>query len=254
MRKLANLLLVAFAFAFSATCFAQNAEPFGSDPFGGDPFGGGQNRAKPAQKKDQDTRAPAITTRANRTGGAAVVAGKASDATRRIRATLDDETTQTFVDIPLHDAVRTLSESHNIPIVIDRRALEEIGLSHDVPVSLSLRNVSLRSFLRLMLRELDLTYMVKDEVMQITTIEAAEQNLFVEMYRFPKELTEKSDKVISALTAAIVPGAWESLGGPCTVSSIENVLVVSATSDIHDQVEDFLQKLEQALDTRQAKQ
>ena len=32
----------------------------------------------------------------------------------------------------------------------------------------------MRSVLRLTLRELDLTYMIKDEVMQITTIEAAE--------------------------------------------------------------------------------
>jgi hypothetical protein len=60
--------------------------------------------------------------------------------------------------------------------------LEEIGLSADQPVSITLKNVTLRSFLRLMLRELDLTYMIKDEVMQITTIEAAEQNLVNKVY------------------------------------------------------------------------
>ncbi len=105
-----------------------------------------------------------------------------NDTERRIQSTLGDETTQSFVELPLTDAIRQISEAHDIPIVVDERALEEIGLSAEEPVTMSLKNVSLRSFMRLMLRELDLTYMIKDEVMQITTIEAAEQNLVNKVY------------------------------------------------------------------------
>ena len=47
-----------------------------------------------------------------------------------------------------------------------------------------------------MLRELELTYIVKDEVMQITTVAVAEQYISVEMYRFSEELTGKSEKII----------------------------------------------------------
>ena len=88
---------------------------------------------------------------------------------RRIQAALGDETTQNFVELPLSDAIQQISEAHDIPIVVDNRALEEIGLSAEEPVSISLKNVTLRSFMRIMLRDLDLTYMIKDEVMQITT-------------------------------------------------------------------------------------
>ncbi|MEM1069110.1 MAG: hypothetical protein AAGI63_09460, partial [Planctomycetota bacterium] len=101
---------------------------------------------------------------------------------RMIESALDNEMSANFVELPLGEAVRQIGEEHDIPIVVDNRALEEIGLSADEPVNLQLKNVSLRSFLRLMLRELDLTYMIKDEVMQITTIEAAEQNLINKVY------------------------------------------------------------------------
>ena len=101
---------------------------------------------------------------------------------RRIQSALGDETSFSFVELPLSDAVQQISEAHDIPIVVDSRALEEIGLSAEEPVNISLKNVSLRSFMRLMLRENELTYMIKDEVMQITTVEAAEQNLVTKVY------------------------------------------------------------------------
>ena len=101
---------------------------------------------------------------------------------RRVQAALNEETTHFFDETPLSEAVSEISEAHGIPIVVDNRALEEIGLSEEEPVSVDLKNVSLRSFLRLMLRDLDLTYMIKDEVMQITTVEVAEENLVNKVY------------------------------------------------------------------------
>ena len=105
-----------------------------------------------------------------------------NDVERRIQAALGDETSFNFVELPLSDAVAQISERHGVPIVVDNRALDEIGMSPEDPVNLELSNVSLRSFLRIMLRDLDLTYLIKDEVMQITTVEAAEQNLVNKVY------------------------------------------------------------------------
>ncbi|WP_158222624.1 VWA domain-containing protein, partial [Rhodopirellula sp. MGV] len=99
-----------------------------------------------------------------------------------IEKRLSDDTTHQFIETPLNDAIRQLSDAHDIPIVIDRRALDEIGADEEMPVSIDMKNVSLRSFLRLMLRDLDLTYLIKDEVMQITTVEAAEENLVTKVY------------------------------------------------------------------------
>ncbi|EMI55435.1 type II and III secretion system protein [Rhodopirellula sallentina SM41] len=105
-----------------------------------------------------------------------------SETERRIEATLDDETSQRFPETPLNEAIRVLSEAHDIPIRINRTAIEGNGLTEDTPVDISLENVSLRSFLRLMLRDLELTYMIQDEVLNITTEDDANTNLVTKVY------------------------------------------------------------------------
>ena len=116
-------------------------------------------------------------------------------------------------------------------------------MSSDTPISISLENVSLRSFLRLMLRQLDLTYMVND-VMHITTIEAAERHLRTRMYSLSNNhLVEKSDKLLAAMQSAIEPDTWSALGGPSTATALDHVLIVSTTDNVHHQVEDFLNTL-----------
>ena len=253
MRNLANLLIAACLLFLPTSALAQGGAA-SDDPFGADPFGSGT--ARPSAVKRPNTR-PVSQSKAAAVKAALKAkrdpARGSSMAALRIRATLGDETTQTFIELPLADAVQQLSRTHDIPIVVDKRALEEIGLTADTPVTLSLRNVSLRSFLRLMLRELDLTYMVKDEVMQITTVEAAEQNLIVEMYTFSEELTDKADKILKALTSSIVPDAWDEKGGPCSVTGIDNVLIVAAPEVIHEDVVEFLRKLQQAFEKHNAK-
>ena len=66
-----------------------------------------------------------------------------------------------------------MRETYQIPIIIDQRALDDSGMGSDRPVTISLRGISLRSVLKLMLSELDLTYVVHDPVLKITTPEGA---------------------------------------------------------------------------------
>ena len=158
------------------------------------------------------------------------------------------------VEEPLTDLAAALSETSSIPIVIDRRALEEIGLSAEEPVSISLKNITLRSALRLLLRDLDLTYMIGDEVMQITTIEAAEQNLRGRIYFLEGTGATSEDcaDMVKLITASIVPDTWELLGGPSTAipylpeRNRRPAIVVSTTSDIHDQIADMLEALRES--------
>ena len=70
-----------------------------------------------------------------------------------------------------------LKDYHQIEIQLDKRAMDDAGIGTDTPVTKSLKGVSLKSALRLMLPELNLTYVIKDEVLLITTTEAAENML-----------------------------------------------------------------------------
>src|SRR5205823_11644901 len=60
--------------------------------------------------------------------------------------------------------------------------LEEASVSPDTPVTKTLRGVTLRSALRLILKDLELTYVIRDEVLQITTPEDAESQLITKVY------------------------------------------------------------------------
>jgi uncharacterized protein with von Willebrand factor type A (vWA) domain len=87
-----------------------------------------------------------------------------------------------FVDVPLEEVVSTLQADYGIPVQIDIPALEAIGLDQTEPITANLHNISLRSALRLMLKNLQLTYIIQDEVLMITTPEEAESQLVVKVY------------------------------------------------------------------------
>ena len=245
-----GICLIALSLSASAQ---NNANPFGSDPFGGgpntaDPFGDGGAGADPfadgpaanpfGQRKAQPAKRPAKPKQA------ASVKRSPAESEARIRSALGDMTSQSFIELPLADVARVLSEAHDIPIVVNSRALEEIGLSPDEPFNLSLNNVTLRSFLRLGLHSYDLTYLVQDEVLQITTPEYAARSLVLQTYRIPDSLADNPDELLKALTTTVTPDEWQEKGGPCAVAVLDSVLVVSASEYVHESVRDFWEKVQ----------
>jgi hypothetical protein len=100
----------------------------------------------------------------------------------KIIAALDDKTELEFVDQPLTDVVEYLKERHEIEIQLDSRALSDEGVGSDTPVTRNIKGISLRSALRLMLGELDLTYVIRNEVLMITTKTEAENMLTNKVY------------------------------------------------------------------------
>ena len=101
---------------------------------------------------------------------------------RQILAALDESTILEFDDSTLDEVVEFLAEFHQIPMIVDRRALDDIGFDFSLKISKELRGISLRSGLRLLLKEMDLTYVISDEVLQITTPEEAESQLITKVY------------------------------------------------------------------------
>ncbi len=78
------------------------------------------------------------------------------------------------IETPLTDVIDLLKVKYNIPIQLDNKALTEAAIAPDLPVTKNIKGVSLRSALRLLLRDYDLTYVIRDEVLLITTKAAAE--------------------------------------------------------------------------------
>ncbi len=92
-----------------------------------------------------------------------------SDKEKEIESKLTMPVNLNFTNILLKDAIEDLRSFYGINIVPDMPALEQEGISLDRPVSLKLEQVSLKSALNLLLHSVHLTYVIKDEVLQITT-------------------------------------------------------------------------------------
>ena len=77
-----------------------------------------------------------------------------------------------FLQVPLSEVVEDLKDVHGVEIALDRWALAEMGIPADVPITVHLKGISLKSALKHMLRPLDLTIVVDDEI-DLVAIHAA---------------------------------------------------------------------------------
>jgi uncharacterized membrane protein YgcG len=112
----------------------------------------------------------------------AVDLGKQGGSEERIFNELNTKAVMEFIETPLKDAITILKDTHGIPIELDVKKLEEAGVNIDTPVTKNLNGITLRSALRLLLNDLELTYVVRDEVLLITTPEEAESQLITKVY------------------------------------------------------------------------
>ena len=185
--------------------------------------------------------------------------GAASEPTGReaaIEKALASPTQVEFIDTPLQDVIDFLKDYHHIEIQFDLKALKDAGVEPDKPITRSLKGISLRSALRLMLRDLDLTYVIEDEVLLITTRELAERQLTTKLYpvadlvecRTSKgQPRDDYDTLIEVITSIIQPTTWDAVGGPGSITgaslSTAKVLIVSQTQDVHEQIIDLLEQI-----------
>jgi hypothetical protein len=161
-----------------------------------------------------------------------------------------------YIEESLEDVVTDLQDKCNINIQIDKKALDDVGIRTDTPITKRLKDISLRSALRLMLHELDLTYMIKDEVLLITTPEVADQLLTTKFYdvadlvvcRNKKgELWDDYESLTDAIAATVLPNRWDSAGGSGSITGKTyggtKVVIVSSTPEVHAEIVDFLANL-----------
>jgi type II secretory pathway component GspD/PulD (secretin) len=82
-----------------------------------------------------------------------------------------------FKDTRLDDAIATLHDISGVNVVADKAALEDASVALDKQLTLQVENISLKSALNLLLEQLHLTYVVKNEVLYITTDDKAQGKL-----------------------------------------------------------------------------
>jgi hypothetical protein len=210
----------------------------------GDPFGGAEKFAKPAKataKKPSNPVPNSMVPWRN---------------VKAIEDALAGPTEMVFVETPLQDVVDYLKERHRIEIKIDNKALSDVGIGTDSPVTIDVKGVSLRSALKLMLRELSLTWTIQDEVLMITTPEEADNYLTTQLYDVADlvvcrddhdQLWDDYDTLIDIITSTVKSTTWDDVGGAGSINGATigtaKVLVVSQTREVHEHIADLLAKI-----------
>jgi RNA polymerase sigma factor (sigma-70 family) len=172
-----------------------------------------------------------------------------NEAANRLLATLEEATELTFEQVPLNDAVAAISEVHEIPILIDFRALDDIGLTTDLPVTVKTTGLSLRDTLELMLGENDLTISLRNNILMITTNEEAETEyrMLIRMYWLDGTGFAKAEDAITLIQSQVFPDRWDVMGGPATIGATASeesgriTLVITASLDVHLAAEKLLE-------------
>ena len=183
-----------------------------------------------------------------------------------IEAALAQETALDFTDQPLSDVVKFISANHQIQIQLDGKALADAGVGSDTTVTKSIHDVKLSSALDLLLSDLDLTFVIRDEVLMITTTAEAENILLTRVYPVADLVAPSDDdlvvgdtpdfgSLIELITSSVGPNTWAEAGGPGTIQQHRKslTLVVSQTYEVHREISTLLDSL-RVVDRRQAEQ
>ena len=153
-----------------------------------------------------------------------------------------------FIDIPLRECIRSLAAKFELKMIIREADLEDIGLSANEPITLSLVDITLGDALNELLSSLDLTYTLTGGLVAITSEEAAEERLLSRIYWLDGTgLTHQQASAI--IQATVKPDLWQNIGGPSSISVFINPragLVISTTYGCHKEIERIMDTVRQS--------
>ncbi len=172
-----------------------------------------------------------------------------------ILKSLDTAFPANFADRPFEEALQELSNVIDQPIFIDKKSLEDAGLDLSRKVTFK-GNVTARTALRALLQANQLTFIVKEEMIQVVTLERAEKELTTRSYYLGdlvqgvgpfgnavvwgpnmsyQQTVTNSETIVKSITDSIDPRSWKQAGGPCTITFHMPTMsvVVRASTEVH---------------------
>jgi len=144
-----------------------------------------------------------------------------------------------FVDTPLVEALASLGERHGLQILLDPASVENAGIDAHAPVTLKLDGLRLESVLALVFRPLELDWKIDNDLLLVTAKSEAENLLETKVYPVAELLAAADDRSFDIavlkqiLTNSSYPETWDDAGGPGTVASLGEVLVINAQRQVH---------------------
>lgn len=133
-----------------------------------------------------------------------------------------------------------LSQRAKLPVRLDWRAFEDIGLDAETPLPVNqVEGGGLRAALTELLDGIDLAVIIKHGALTITTKDAASENLVIGFYPLPTQVdAENPQPLIDLIHSTVAADTWDVVGGLATIHAAKeaNALVVSQTLDAHAKI------------------
>ncbi len=170
---------------------------------------------------------------------------------------LDAPVSVNFRDSRFEAVIDYLQTYTGQPIVVDGQALKEAEITYDTPVTVRMQGVTLRTLLRKILGDLGLTYVVKEQTIQVTTAEKAKNMMIVRTYyigdvvsnpafgginnyRFGPafnqlQMVQSANQIIELIQNALEPDSWHTRNGPGSITFHWPTmsLVIRQSAEVH---------------------
>jgi hypothetical protein len=179
-------------------------------------------------------------------------AQKLTEKEKAILKALDTPIQVDFDKHPFEDVLDYLRKATGLTITVDQRAMAEVGASYKSEITLKLRATT-RTILKRMLGDLGMAYVIKDEIIQITSAERAKEMTTARTYYIgdlaaavdirlgvigSKLLMIQSvNQLISTITQTVEPRSWQvnnpDAVGTITFDPVTMTLIIKQTAEIH---------------------
>lgn len=160
-----------------------------------------------------------------------------------IRDRLNQRLDVSFTAQPLSAVMKFFSRELQIPILIDEKAFEEENITPDEPITFNLDNARAVNAIELILRPLQLTYEVGNEVMMITS-KQVKANI-TRYYDLSSILPDNrlSGEIVELIQEMVASDSWAIVGGVSKLRMFGSILVVNAPDETHLAIAELLRAI-----------
>ncbi len=160
---------------------------------------------------------------------------------------------------PFEESIQSLSTLIDQNIYLDKKSMDDLGVDLRKPVDIP-ANVSARTALRGMLQSQGLTFIIKDKMLQVVSVEKARENMVTRSYEIRdlvqtggafngavtwgpyvdfQQTQQNAQMMIDAISGSIDPMVWKGKsGGPATITFHypSMSLIIRAPSEVHSDI------------------
>ncbi len=156
---------------------------------------------------------------------------------------------------PFEESIQSLSTLVDLNIYLDKKSIDDVGADLRKPVDIP-GNVSARTALRAMLQSQGLTFIIKDKILQVVSVEKARENMVTRSYEIRdlvqtggafngavtwgpyldfQQTQQNAQMMIDAISGSIDPMVWKGKSGQATITFHypSMSLIVRAPSEVH---------------------